>query len=116
MITLATLLQSTAQQVFNQVKNHLLEQNTKSIDADELEKYRIKETNLKCAAGCLISDSEYNSILEGLSWHGLIEKEYVPDIHGVLIQKLQEVHDFENVSDWEYELKKVAKEYNLLWE
>lgn len=115
MITLATLPQATAQEVFNQVKNHLLTQNVKSEGLNGC-RYKEEDTNLKCAAGCLISDDEYNSNFEGNSWECLIEKEYVPDTHRNLIRELQEIHDFDEAIEWEYSLEKLAKKHNLIWE
>ena len=60
MITLATLEQATAQQVFTQVKNHLLKQNEKSM-INGICAYR-GSNGLQCAAGCLMSDEEANKL------------------------------------------------------
>ena len=110
-ITLATLPQATAQEVFDQVATHLLKQNEKSEDL-----YRCLyrgSNNLKCAAGCLISDQEYNDLLEGNPWASLINSGYVPSEHADLICSLQRVHDENSVGDWPELLSKVAREFNL---
>ncbi len=61
-VTLATLSDCTAQQVFNHVARHLLKQNKRSIDKhpdhSDLCRYRNGE-GLSCSAGSLMSDDEY---------------------------------------------------------
>lgn len=68
-ITLKNLHEATAQQVFTQVATHLLTQKERSFVIDdrgeELCAYR-GDNGLKCAAGCLISNDEYNPIMDGL--------------------------------------------------
>lgn len=96
MITLATLPQATAQEVFEQVANHLIKQNAKSIDTLNKEKlcvYLDKSTGNKCAAGCLIADSEYNYHFENNTWYHLIVNYKIPNNHAELITRLQRIHD-----------------------
>ncbi len=54
-ITLATLPEATAQEVYSQVRKHLLTQKMKSIEEGKGCVYRGPD-GLMCAAGCLISD------------------------------------------------------------
>ena len=72
MITLKTLPQATAQEVFDQVAKHLLTQMKKSVakraaesasDSKDYCMYRGFD-GTKCAAGCLISDDEYKPEFE----------------------------------------------------
>lgn len=115
MITLKTLPHATAQEVFDQVAQHLLTQNQKSL-ADEspaLCRYR-NGSGLSCAAGCLIADDEYQpATMEKSEWFTLAYKGIVPSHHEGLISELQAVHDSILVEDWLQELKIVAQRYNL---
>lgn len=68
MITLKTLPNASAQQVFDQVAAHLLTQKEKAKQFNTC-KYRVEHRDkvLKCAAGCLIGDDEYEGCFEGTS-------------------------------------------------
>jgi hypothetical protein len=113
MITLKTLPQATAQQVFDQVATHLLTQNAKSYD-ESLEACVYKgPNNLSCAAGCLIANDEYNINFEEKGWGTLIEDYYVPATHQYLITELQILHDQKCVEEWPETLWKVAMQYEL---
>ena len=61
MITLKTLPQATAQEVFDQVTQHLLKQGKAARSGTGACRYRVETRGeiLKCAAGCLIADDEY---------------------------------------------------------
>lgn len=113
-ITLKNLHLATEQEVFDQVANHLLTQKRKSKDGEIHCKYRDSKGN-KCAAGCLISDKEYNETMENVSWAQLVEDRIVPHYHVMLIRDLQIVHDKECPSRWKSALKRVAKEYNIVY-
>ena len=110
MITLATLSEATAQEVFNQVATHLLTQNKKCIK-DEICRYRFDR--LKCAAGCLIADNEYEESFGGRSWSALVDDKYVPKAYEQLIIHLQKIHDIYNPSEWKGQLEKLATIYDL---
>lgn len=115
MITLKTLSEATEQEVFDQVAKHLLTQKTKSVVCPESNnncKYRGYD-GLKCAAGCLIADDEYNPLMEGQNWRGLVDKGYVDNQHTILIQELQNTHDLHRVCTWESELKLIAERFGL---
>lgn len=118
MITLATLPQATAQEVFDQVKNHLLTQNAKSImegangaDGEGCAYRGVR--GLKCAAGCLIGDDEYKLSFENRTWGNLLHEQNFPLHHEALIRRLQYIHDAKDVSNWPYELKELAQEFHL---
>ena len=112
-ITLATLPQSTEQEVFDYVAHHLCTQNEKSTLVEDTQCVYRNFNNLKCAAGCLIADNEYKGSFEGNSWEELIAKDLVPSDHEVLIMDLQHVHDGFDVSNWGVQLSYVADEFSL---
>lgn len=115
MITLATLPQATAQQVYDQVKEHLLKQMKKSTGQNNtlLCMYR-GASGLKCAAGCLISDDEYYPKMEEVSWDDLVTDDKVTPIHSALISELQDLHDFCSPEHWGTYLTNLAQKYNLI--
>jgi hypothetical protein len=110
-ITLKTLPKATAQQVFNQVANHLLTQNKQSTSSIKCS-YR-GNGGLMCAAGCLIDEKEYNKAMEDVSWCGLVLNGTAPVQHVELINKLQSVHDSNIPAYWPAKLKEVAMHYEL---
>lgn len=130
MITLATLYQATAQEVFDQVVQNLIRQGVRSETVSLTGKstgcnYRTLQddgTTLKCAAGWLIADSEYKPDMDdeegGTDWNALIEKGYVPDNHQDLISELQYIHDTVQPLWWENAFQNYAYknglEYNTL--
>ena len=119
MITLKTLPQATAQEVFDQVAEHLLTQNKqavvnkKALVKNTACRYRVLDglgkTVLKCAGGCLIGNTEYNPEFEGYSWPHLVAEYNLPETHNNLINSLQRVHDRFAPFDWPFALKEVAK-------
>lgn len=111
-ITLATLPQATAQEVYNHVARHLLTQKERSTNCGAACMYR-GNFNLKCAAGCLISDDEYSPDMEDTGWQALIREKVVPRKHGALIQELQNIHDNINPDEWQAELDLLAKHKRL---
>jgi hypothetical protein len=117
MITLATLPTATAQEIFDQVATHLIKQNEKSRDDDRgLCVYRIikEDRVLKCAAGCLIGDNEYDPAFEKFGpWKSLCDEGKVPDAHADVIRGLQVVHDHRTISEWPRGLQSVAETFQL---
>lgn len=115
MITLATLPQTTKQEVFDQVAKHLLTQKTKAEGKTKSKAptCRYRSGKLRCAAGCLIADDEYKRSFEGYSWDCLIEKGKVPIKHSELIVDLQIIHDSRDPYYWYDELYSLAREYRL---
>jgi hypothetical protein len=120
-ITLANLAEATEQEVFDQVATHLLTQKVQS-RASKTKVCAYRGANgLMCAAGCLISDDEYQESFDfiGTSWEQLIQHGRVKtDKHSDLIESLQIIHDSNTVSynvvdQWEVELMKLAIEKGL---
>lgn len=121
-ITLANLEQATAQQVFDQVANHLLTQKKvcKTIE-DGMDlgcAYRSTDGTLACAAGCLISDEEFKTrgideINTGVGWLGVIDELSITNKHSDLIGNLQDVHDSGATERWLEMLYVVANKFDL---
>jgi hypothetical protein len=115
-ITLATLQTATAQQVFDQVRDHMLRQmrRSKLAQTGPTCAYRSHD-GLSCAAGCLIGDDEYTPAFEKGAWGELVRKGAVPAAHAALIRELQGVHDGFMPEHWERELREVADNHCLGW-
>ena len=109
MITLKTLKDATAQEVFDQVAAHLLTQGQKSEGRDENCLYRGPD-GLKCAAGCLIADDEYDNEMEGRAWSVTVG---FPPAHSELIRALQFIHDGWPCEEWPTKIKGVASNFGL---
>ena len=114
-ITLKTLNDATAQEVFDQVAVHLLTQKARSKGLTGCA-YRSKE-GLKCAAGCLIADCEYDpsfdDVNQNTQWKTLVLKGKVPDRHEILIMDLQNIHDYSAPEEWKLRLFNLAYENKL---
>ena len=110
-ITLATLSQATAQQVFDSVAAHMLAQGKRAISED-LRMYRTPDGH-KCGAGCLIGDDEYDPAFENKRWGNLVAEGLVPDAHVGLIASLQKVHDQRDALEWRTRLRDVAERHGL---
>ena len=111
MITLKTLEKDSAQEVFDHISEHLLTQNKKCTDNKICVYSNFK--GLKCAAGCLISDDEYNPKFEGNSWGALVQNNAVPSTHVSLIRQLQYMHDEYDPEEWIDFLCDIASQNNL---
>ena len=115
MITLKTLPQATAQQVFDQVAQHLLTQMQRSVNSEHIggDNCMYRSGNLKCAAGCLIGDDEYKEEFEGKTWMRLRKQGDVPSEHLALIIELQRIHDNSPPRTWADQLKNIGVKFNL---
>ena len=112
MITLATLDQASKQEVFTQVKNHLLLQNEKSM-TDGGCAYR-GSNGLQCSAGCLMSDEEAKYVPEEKEWRTLLDQGFVETYkHTDLISRLQDIHDGERPEEWAESLLRLAFDEGL---
>jgi hypothetical protein len=116
MITLETLPQATAQQVFDQIATHLLTQNYRCVDPSRssLKCLYRGPNGLKCAAGAVIGDDEYDPKMETVGdWQDLSNERYVPKYHESLIVCLQDCHDNHPVDYWKERLTEIAVDFNL---
>jgi hypothetical protein len=97
-ITLKNLHEKTELQVVEYVRRFLLEQRERSLTEEGDCAYRAGE--LKCAAGCLIAEDEYNPMMEENVWRKLVKDRLVPSAHSDIIQILQNIHDNYPVEAW----------------
>ncbi len=119
MITVKTLHKATAQEVFDQIAEHLLKQGRKSQSHSAYPscKYRGPE-GLRCAAGCLIGDDEYDATFEGKVWF-TVARLLSPECgegamcHAELISNAQEIHDLFQPEDWRTQLSRLASKFDL---
>ena len=114
MITLKTLPQATAQEVFDQITQHLIKQGKPAKLAGGC-RYRIEtaEEVLKCAAGCLIADDEYDESWENTDWPSLVADKFVPNSHERLIYRMQGIHDCKSPREWIRSFHEIAAEFSL---
>lgn len=96
-------------EIFNIVKEHLLDQDAKSMNSDNSCAYRNK-TGLKCAIGVLIKDEFYHPRLEGNTPEHAEVSEALeqsnPDwdmgkVSMQMLWDLQNLHDCSSVLIWE---------------
>lgn len=121
-ITLATLQGASAQNILNQVWEHLIEQNAACKDEITDKCLYRSPDGLKCAVGCLIADDEYEDWMdntdedEGSGWLAMATRLNQPK-HRVLIADLQAVHDSNSyphdVVEWKQNFKDVAEKHGL---
>lgn len=116
-VSTRTLKEATAQQVFDHIALHLLKQNKKAkVSENSACRYRVEVCGevLKCAAGSLIPDEDYNLSMENQSWSLNTLRRYgISTNHNELIKSLQGIHDWVEVSNWKPRLKAVGELYNL---
>ena len=119
------------QTIFTKVKDHLLKQNKKCFEEGVGERCMYRQGELSCAVGVLIPDEVYHSKMEhqpvdilleeNKGFKDLFEFESYDMITSIdcqkveLLKELQEIHDEDYVWDWEIQLKKLAKEFDLDW-
>lgn len=105
----------TKQEIFDAVVAHLRTQKSVSLDSKGMCAYRGKN-GLKCVVGAFITDEEYSSRLEGKSVSLIscgVNRFTKFDKNLEFWGEMQMVHDFNEVSDWETKLSKIAKTHEL---
>jgi hypothetical protein len=115
-ITLATLPQASEQEIFDQVVRHLFAQGKRALNilAGGITQCAYRSADgCKCAAGCLIDDSEYRPIMEGGNWHSVIDAGLAPEDNSSLIRELQTVHDGYEPFQWFQRLHEAAEKFGL---
>jgi len=113
----------TAQEIFTQIKNHLLKQGKKAQSGRLPDCQYHCADGSRCAVGVLIEPQFYQPWMEcgrvGLLIAELRKREVDQDLlnelvmHEDLLYSLQIVHDNRDVEFWETELRKVANKFNL---
>lgn len=113
------------QEIFIKVRDHLLAQNKRalkvvSVTGEQLCQYRAPDGST-CAAGCLIKDEFYSSVLEGEGVHTRIVSDAL-SLSGVdmsdretlsLVSDLQGLHDTSYPDEWAGGLAHLAQRHNL---
>ena len=104
----------TNQTAFDKVYKHLLTQNSQAMNADGTEcAYRGSDGKM-CAVGCLITDADYDPIMEGdeATWviRDIDELSYVDSS---LLNALQRMHDTGSPVMWRDKLQTLAIDYGL---
>lgn len=113
-INLKNLKYATKQQIFDQVSAHLLTQMRRSTRAENVSWCMYRGANgLKCAAGSLIDDNEYESVMEGCAWIDVVEMGAAPRRNSTFISELQVLHDSINPYYWPELLKSLAEKHKL---
>lgn len=122
-ITIDNLDSSTPQEVFDFIATHLLTQKEKStnkhgsiLDHNPNTECRYRGSRgLKCAAGCIIPDEDYDRDFEGRAWFTVVDYSGFSGAHIGLISTLQNIHDTINVQHWPQRLKELALSQKLIW-
>ncbi len=113
-ITLATLPQATARQVFEQGKAHLLGQMKKSASEEDNHYCLYRGPNgLKCGAGDFISDEEYDSGMENKNWTVMVRENLVPNNYSELISSIQMIHDSYEPKEWRAQFNYLQKRLEM---
>lgn len=112
MNTIPTGLKLTPQVAFDFIVAHLRKQGRKALQDDRCV-YRATD-GAKCAAGCLIPDDKYNSLIEGISASSVCERLKLGWDRAIeVIFAMQGVHDTLEVNEWESAFCLVARRYKL---
>jgi hypothetical protein len=101
------------QKAFTKVVLGLRAQGCQSVDESGLCSYRAG--NLKCAAGMLIEDEEYDQEMEGCAaYEGIVAALFRSKNYNIeLMEALQSIHDDDLPERWESGFAKVARDFKL---
>lgn len=120
-VSVENLDEVSAQDTYNFIAHHLLIQGRKAGEKNERGftcLYKDDGGN-KCAAGCLIPNKLYKKEMEIRPWDcggskpGVCQLFNFSTNHGLLINKLQEVHDEYDPEDWKGVLGDLARAEGL---
>jgi len=110
------------QQAFDIMVQHLRKQGQKSRNNGFGTCLYRGPDGLKCAIGALIPDVVYRKEMEGQAIDRLLinERDRFPQlcklfegVNELLLAEMQDIHDFNEPSQWERRFKLCAEEYNL---
>lgn len=106
----------TSQEIYDTVVQHLRNQGKKALAPDGSCMYR-NTFGEKCAIGCLIPDKFYSTSLEGLGVSNSYEVRKILRDLGIesfqLLVRLQEIHDYRELTTWEHHFKALASKSYL---
>lgn len=105
----------TAQEIFNRVARHLLDQGERSAtDGGCL--YR-GPRGLSCAVGCLLTDADYQPNMEGEAFNAIVRlwlgKDHPLAAHTDLLCELQGIHDSGDPKQWAWHLSVAGQRRGL---
>ena len=102
------------QETFDTVARHLLTQEERAVDENGQCRYRVPGTDLKCAAGFLIPDDEYDECMEGYAADITSDRSLTLARHSTsLVTDLQALHDDVEPVSWKDALSIVAFNFGL---
>lgn len=111
-ITLKNLESFSPQEVFEYISTRLIKQNKRCADKADFCMYR--DGNLRCAAGFVVADDEYDAeTMEKSEWLNLVAENIVPAAHSDLIASLQYIHDSHLANTWKKEIAGYGATYGL---
>jgi len=104
-------------EVYNKVRQHLLNQNKKAMIGNGACRYRTDE-GLKCSVGCLIPDELYDDKAEGWPFDNHRVRACLPyneltSENLLFLGDLQTIHDAHSPSEWEEELNELKEDWKL---
>ena len=118
-VTLDNLKESSAQEVFDWIVYNLLMQNEKSAVFTTRQDCRYRAQRgikvLRCAAGWIMTDAQYQSSWEGKSWYYIAAELHMSEHHQDLVDRLQTIHDWMGTSpeNWPSAFKSLAERTSL---
>lgn len=104
------------QETFDRVVTHLRTQGCKAQFGGHC-RYRVNFPPRKCAAGCLIPDTQYRAAMEGKRIETVLNA--FPDTFGDeahdprLVADLQHIHDNGDIEYWEGDFRDTASRFTL---
>lgn len=112
MITIRTLASASAQAVFDQLAEHLLNMEMPCCQANGvIGAYHFGDR--RSPAGSLVADEDYLMCMENRSWWSLAATGLVPEAHADMIGDIEYVHDSFAQDDWCDHLIAVAHRHGV---
>ena len=109
----------TAQEIFNKVATHLIEQDEQALNSEGECVYLDKITGRRCAIGCLIPDDHSALHLQFMGGVNSLFNAF-PDLEGLmgtenfqLLVDLQKLHDTKEPELWSDGLRVIADRFDL---
>ena len=109
--SLSYIQQASLQDIYDQVKDHLLKQKKKSMFNEQCD--FISSDGCRCSVGCLMSEEEAY-IYRGLSLDRIEPTLNLDEPRQDLLDLLVDCHDCYRVEDWETRLGQIAEAYDLV--
>ena len=120
--------QEKCQYLFDRIVRHLRTQQRKALRSDGKSCSYLSPNGDRCAVGCLIEPEHYTPEVEGrgihftllqivllksLPWLRASEFRQAPALIPSLLNRMQEVHDDEELDNWEYCWESIAERHSL---